>query len=102
MGRYMERLGFYRKAEVDLPADERLASGTYCRKDGGSCSSRRPTTASTSGAPRSARTCCSSTPLQMAMVAASVANGGRLMRPFIATRAIDADGRTHAGERRPR
>ena len=34
------------------------------------------------------------TPLQMAMVAAAVANGGRLMRPLIGDRSIDADGRT--------
>jgi peptidoglycan glycosyltransferase len=34
------------------------------------------------------------TPLQMAQVAASVANGGVLMQPVIATRALDAEGRT--------
>ena len=33
------------------------------------------------------------TPLQMAMVAASVANGGRLMRPHLADRVVDRDGR---------
>jgi peptidoglycan glycosyltransferase len=94
MGRYMRRLGFYRKAEVDLPADERLASGTYCRRDG----ELRlvPPTAECVDIGRAGigQDVLLASPLQMAMVAAAVANGGRLMRPFIATRAIDADGRT--------
>jgi peptidoglycan glycosyltransferase len=94
MGRYMERLGFYRKAEVDLPPDERLASGTYCRQDG----KLRlvPATADCVDIGRAGigQDVLLSTPLQMAMVAAAVANNGVLMRPFIATRAIDADGRT--------
>jgi peptidoglycan glycosyltransferase len=34
------------------------------------------------------------TPLQMAMVAAAVADGGRLMRPHLADRVVDRDGRT--------
>jgi peptidoglycan glycosyltransferase len=34
------------------------------------------------------------TPLQMAQVAAAVANGGRLMKPHLATRVVDRDGRT--------
>src|SRR3712207_7553877 len=34
------------------------------------------------------------TPLQMAMVAAAVANGGRLMEPHLASRIVDRDGRT--------
>jgi peptidoglycan glycosyltransferase len=41
------------------------------------------------------------TPLQMAMVASAVANRGRLMRPYLATRAIDPDGRTTV-DNRPR
>ena len=34
------------------------------------------------------------TPLQMAMVASAVANGGKLMRPHMADRIVDPDGRT--------
>jgi peptidoglycan glycosyltransferase len=34
------------------------------------------------------------TPLQMAQVAAAVANGGRLMKPRLTDRVIDPDGRT--------
>ena len=34
------------------------------------------------------------TPLQMAMVAAAVANGGTLMKPHLIARVVDQDGRT--------
>ena len=34
------------------------------------------------------------TPLQMAMVAAAVANGGKLMKPRLGDRIVDRDGRT--------
>ena len=34
------------------------------------------------------------TPLQMAMVAAAVANGGKLMEPHLAAKVVDPDGRT--------
>ncbi len=34
------------------------------------------------------------TPLQMAMVASAIANGGRLMRPHLVEKVTDADGRT--------
>ena len=34
------------------------------------------------------------TPLQMAEVAAAVANGGRLMEPHLTDRVVDPDGRT--------
>ena len=34
------------------------------------------------------------TPLQMAEVAAAVANGGRLMKPHLTDRVLDTDGRT--------
>jgi len=94
MERYMKRLGFYEKAEVDLPAAERLTSGTYCRKDGDL--QLVPATDDCVDIGRAAigQDVLLATPLQMAMVAATVANGGRLMRPVIATRAIDAEGRT--------
>ena len=34
------------------------------------------------------------TPMQMAMVASAVANGGKLMEPHFTTRVVDRDGRT--------
>ncbi len=94
MERYMERLGFFRKAEVDLPADERLASGTYCREDGDLVLVPATDDCVDIGRAAIGQDVLLATPLQMAMVAASVANGGRLMRPVIVTRAIAEDGRT--------
>ena len=93
MQRYMDLLGFGRPIEVDLPDDERLASGPYCDKGG------KPTlVAPTNDCVDIGRTAIGqakllTTPLQMAQVAAAVANGGTLMRPVIATRALDRDGR---------
>lgn len=94
MARYMKRLGFFAPAEIDLPDDERLPSGTYCRKDG-----KLRIVEATDGCVDIGRAGIGqdvllATPLQMAMVAAAVANGGRLMKPVIATRAIGPDGRT--------
>ncbi len=94
MRRYMDRLGFGRPIDVDLPADERLASGPYCDKGG-----TRTLVEPTSDCVDIGRTAIGqakllATPLQMAQVAASVANGGLLMTPVIATRALDAEGRT--------
>jgi peptidoglycan glycosyltransferase len=90
MERYMSRLGFGEPVQVDLPASERRASGEF---RGG-----RPIPA-TSGAVDVGRMAIGQdrlnvTPLQMAMVAAAVANGGRLMEPHITDRVIDRDGRT--------
>jgi penicillin-binding protein A len=90
MKKYMDRLGFGRPVEVDLPRDERAASGERVRGR---------IIPATSGAVDVGRMAIGQdkltvTPLQMAMVAASVANGGRLMKPHIADRVVDRDGRT--------
>jgi peptidoglycan glycosyltransferase len=90
MKKYMDRLGFGRPVEVDLPRDERAASGER---------QRGRIIPATSGAVDVGRMAIGQdkltvTPLQMAMVAASVANGGRLMKPHIADRVVDRDGRT--------
>jgi peptidoglycan glycosyltransferase len=90
MKKYMDRLGFGAPVEVDLPRDERAASGER---------QRGRIIPATSGAVDVGRMAIGQdkltvTPLQMAMVAASVANGGRLMKPHIADRVVDRDGRT--------
>ncbi len=94
MSRYMKRFGFGRPVPVDLPGDERLASGEYCSTDG-----RRKIVDLTDSCVDIGRTAIGqdkllTTPLQMAMVASAVANRGVLMRPGIATRTVDPDGRT--------
>jgi peptidoglycan glycosyltransferase len=90
MKKYMDRLGFGAPVEVDLPRDERAASGE--RKGG-------HIIPATNGAVDVGRMAIGQdkltvTPLQMAMVASAVANGGKLMKPHIADRVVDRDGRT--------
>ena len=86
----MDRLGFGRPVEVDLPRDERAASGER---------QRGHIIPATNGAVDVGRMAIGQdkltvTPLQMAMVAASVANGGKLMKPHLGDRIVDRDGRT--------
>ena len=90
MQEYMERFGFYRKPDLDYPRDQMLASGV--RKRGG----MTPVTSSSVDLGRVAigQGDLQVTPLQMALVAATVANGGVRMKPFITQRVIDPDGRT--------
>jgi len=92
MQRYMERFGFYERIEVDLPAGQRSSSGVLPQ-------GRRRFAPMTSRAVDVGRVAIGqgnllTTPLQMAMVASAVANGGRLMKPTLVERTIDSDGRT--------
>jgi peptidoglycan glycosyltransferase len=90
MKQYMDRLGFEAPVAVDLPGDERAASGE--RRNGRII----PATSRFVDVGRMAigQDKLTVTPLQMAMVASSVANGGKLMRPHLADRVVDRDGRT--------
>jgi penicillin-binding protein A len=90
MKKYMDRLGFDAPVAVDLPLDERAASGE--RRNGRIIS---PTSRFVDvGRMAIGQDKLTVTPLQMAMVASSVANGGTLMRPHIGDRIVDTDGRT--------
>jgi penicillin-binding protein A len=90
MKRYMERLGFDQQVEVDLPSGERAASGE--RRKGRILD---PTSRFVDvGRMAIGQDKLTVTPLQMAMVASAVANGGKLMKPHIADRVVDRDGRT--------
>jgi penicillin-binding protein A len=91
MTKYMKRFGFYSRPPLDYPPDEMVASRPYS-------SSGRPLAP---GSPNEdiGRIAIGQgglrvTPLQMAMVAAAVANGGKLMTPRLAQRVVDSDGRT--------
>ncbi|HEX7299295.1 MAG TPA: penicillin-binding transpeptidase domain-containing protein [Solirubrobacteraceae bacterium] len=90
MKTYMDRLGFEAPVEVDLPKDERAASGE--RRNGKII----PATSRFADVGRMAigQDKLTVTPLQMAMVASSVANGGKLMKPHLVDRVLDRDGRT--------
>ena len=102
MADYMLKYGFYKQPPIDLPSDQLLASGE--RGAGGKLL-----------APRSPRIDVGRmaigqdkllvTPLQMATVAATIANGGVRMEPHITQKIVDPDGRTQdeiEGERAER
>jgi penicillin-binding protein A len=90
MATTMDKLGFGKKVPVDLPADERAASGERLKGRIISPTSRFVDV----GRMAIGQDKLTVTPLQMAMVAAAVANHGTLMRPHIASRIVDPDGRT--------
>jgi penicillin-binding protein A len=89
MGRYMTRLGFYAKPPLDYPAGERRASGEYREGELLSPNSRFIDV----GRMGIGQDKLAVTPLQMAMVAAAVANDGKLVDPHLTDRIVDPDGR---------
>ena len=89
MAKYMTRLGFYAKPPLDYPSGERRASGEW--KDGALLS---PTSRFIDvGRMGIGQDRLAVTPLQMAMVAAAVANDGKLVAPHLTRRIVDPDGR---------
>ena len=90
MGEYMRRFGFYRKPPLDYPDSEKVASGERLNGRLLPVSSDRVDV----GRMAIGQDKLAVTPLQMAMVVAAVANGGRLMEPHLAERIVDPDGRT--------
>ena len=90
MAKYMNLLGFNEQVRVDLPPDERRASGEFANGR-----LLRPTSPRVDvGRMAIGQDKLNVTPLQMAMVPAAVANGGRLMEPHLTDRIVDRDGRT--------
>jgi peptidoglycan glycosyltransferase len=86
----MDKLGFDREPPVDYPSSQMRPSGEY---KGGRLLSPLSRFVDV-GRMGIGQDKLQVTPMQMAMVAAAVANGGVLMRPHIASRIIDRDGRT--------
>ncbi len=84
----MEKFGFGSTPAIDLPDDQVYRSGVY---EGGSVLGRNSPVDLARLAIGQERLL--TTPLQMALVAAAVANGGKLMKPQIWNRVIDPDGR---------
>jgi peptidoglycan glycosyltransferase len=91
MTKYMKRFGFYAKPPIDLPRGEVTSSRPFDFKG-------RPFRP---GSPNEdiGRIAIGQggllvTPLQMAMVAAAVANGGKLMEPLLTDKVVDQDGKT--------
>jgi penicillin-binding protein A len=90
MARYMARFGFNHKPQLDYPADEMSSSGEYERAR--LISPLSP--AVDVGRMGIGQDKLEVVPLQMAEVAAAVANRGRLMTPHLTDRIVNADGRT--------
>ena len=88
MARYMRRFGFDRKPQLDYPAQEMSASGEYRH---GRLLSPISTYADV-GRMGIGQDKLVVTPLQMAEVAAAVANHGRLMVPHLTSAIVEPDG----------
>jgi peptidoglycan glycosyltransferase len=86
---YMERFGFNATPAIDLPEEQVEPSGVF--EEGKLLTAKDPVDLArlSIGQER-----LLATPLQMAQVAAAVANGGELMKPQIWKRVIDPEGRT--------
>jgi peptidoglycan glycosyltransferase len=90
MGEYMTKFGFYKQPPIDLPADQLASSGE--RENGKLLS---PTSRKIDvGRMAIGQDKLLVTPLQMASVAATIANGGVRMKPHITQKIVDPDGRT--------
>jgi penicillin-binding protein A len=90
MARYMDRFGFNRRPRLDYPAKQMSISGEY---------EHERLIAPTSplvdlGRMGIGQDKLQVVPLQMAEVAAAVANHGRLMVPHLTARIVDPEGRT--------
>jgi penicillin-binding protein A len=90
--RYSRKFGFYKDPPLELPGDEKGASGLYNR--GKLFYPAKPDSQVDPGRLAFGQERLSVTPLQMAMVAAAVANRGRLMEPHVLRRVVAPDGGT--------
>lgn len=88
LGDQMDAFGFGRRPGIDLPDNQVVASGRY---QGGTL---LPNIEQGADLARIAigQEKLSVTPLQMAMVAATIANGCTQMKPYLVARAVDKDG----------
>jgi len=90
MRKYMERFGFDRKPRLDYPKGEMSAAGEYRNGHLIPATSRFVDV----GRMGIGQDKLQVPAMQMAEVAAAIANKGKLMRPHIGDRFIDSDGRT--------
>jgi penicillin-binding protein A len=90
---YMDRFGFNEKPKLDYPGDQMIASGIRDAKGRLVDSATGFDTGRVAIGQGGLEGAITVTPLQMAEVAATVANGGRLMKPRFADRIVRKDGR---------
>jgi penicillin-binding protein A len=90
LGRYMNRFGFDRRPRLDYPAEQMSISGEYRGQR-----LLAPTSPLVDvGRMGIGQDKLQVVPLQMAEVAAAIANGGRLIAPHLTARIVDPEGRT--------
>jgi peptidoglycan glycosyltransferase len=90
MFKYMRRFGFDQEPPLQYPPSQIAPSGVY-DTDGRLLG---PSDGVDIGRVAIGQERLKVTPLQMAMVASAVANGGKLMKPRLVEKVIDPDGRT--------
>jgi penicillin-binding protein A len=91
MKKYMERFGFGAKPKLDYPSQQMSSSGEYAPNGKLLSPTSRFVDVGRMGIGQDKLVV---TPLQMAEVAAAVANRGKLMKPHFTDRIVDTDGRT--------
>ncbi len=91
MTKYMKRFGFYALPPIDLPRPEVAQSRPFDPKGRPYLPASPNEDIGRIGIGQGGLLV---TPLQMAMVAAAVANGGKLMEPRLTSKVVDSDGRT--------
>jgi penicillin-binding protein A len=89
---YAKRFGFYKPLPLELPTNEMAVSGLYNR--GRVFDPKNPATQVDPGRLAFGQERLQVTPMQMAMVAAAVANHGLLMRPYLVQRVVAPGGKT--------
>src|SRR5262249_62147206 len=89
---YAERFGFYKTPPLETPENERVPSGLYSH--GRLFAPTNPATQVDPGRLAFGQERLQVTPLQMAMVGATIANHGVLMRPQLIERILSPGGNT--------
>ena len=88
---YMKRFGFFEDPQLDYPDFQMIPSGV--RRDGTEYVEDGFDVGRVAIGQGGLEGAIDSTPLQMALVASAVANGGRLMKPRLTDRIVRKDGR---------
>jgi penicillin-binding protein A len=89
---YAKRFGFYRTPPLETPANERFASGLYHGTH--LFDPKDPASQVDPGRLAFGQEAMLASPLQMAMVAATVGNGGVVPRPYVVQKIVASDGST--------
>jgi penicillin-binding protein A len=92
---YAKKFGFYKTPPLETPANERAPSGLYAySKTGRHLDDPKDPNSVDAGRLAFGQTTMLATPLQMAMVAATVGNGGVVPKPYVVQKIVAPDGST--------